>query len=45
MYDSMNCAQYRTGKLTRMFHRCNNVVKGAHGQNELCKQYHRQFEH
>ena len=44
-YDSMNCAQFRSGKLTRMFHRCNHVVKGPSGQNELCKQSHPHYEH
>ena len=43
--DSMNCAQYRSGKLVRMFHRCNHVIKGTSGQNELCKQSHPQYEH
>ena len=28
-YNSMNWVQYRAGKLTRMFHRCNHVIKGA----------------
>ena len=43
--DTMNCVQWRGGKLTRMFHRCNRVIKGANGQNALCKEPHPQYEH
>ena len=39
------CVQYVNGERTRMHHKCNRIIKGASGQNELCKQNHPQYEH
>ena len=43
--DGQNCVQIRNQKPTRMFHKCNFVIKGANGQKELCKQQHPNHEH
>ena len=43
--DAQSCVQIRDGKRTRMFHKCNNVGKGANGANELCRKAHPQHEH
>ena len=43
--DGQNCVQMRNQKATRMYHKCNFIVKDPNGDKKICKQQHLNHEH